>query len=77
MKNLNFVVSIVVIAFVATGLAVVSSLQQANAEELTLLKNTKDKKPKHNADFSIDEPVIKLLKGGNNKNHDKQNHQNH
>ena len=56
------VLTVFVVAFVATGLAVVPSLQQANADELNLLKNTKDKKPKHNSDFPIDEPVIKLVK---------------
>jgi hypothetical protein len=65
-KNIKFVMSIVVIAFVAAGLAVIPSLQEANANELTLLKNDKDKKPKKN-DYIIDEPVIKLLKNEKDK----------
>jgi hypothetical protein len=64
---------IVVIAFVAAGLAVIPSLQEANANELNLLKNSKDKNPNHkggnhqNHDFTIDEPVIKLVKNEKDK----------
>ena len=55
--------TILVVAFVASGLAVVPSLQEANANEMNLLKNEKDKKPKkHRSDFTIDEPVIELVK---------------
>jgi hypothetical protein len=63
------VVAIFFLAFVAAGLAVVPSFQQANADELNLLKNSKDKKPKKNPhDSTIDEPVIKLVKNDKPKN---------
>jgi hypothetical protein len=68
MKNINIVLSIVVIAFIAAELAVVPSLQEANANELTLLKNSNEKNFKHkgghhqNHDYIIDEQVIKLVK---------------
>lgn len=70
MSKRNNILTIAVIAFAAftlAGLAVVPSLQEANANELTLLKggNNKnhDKTKNHqNHDFTIDEPVIKLVK---------------
>ena len=53
----NLVVAIFVIAFVAAGLVITPVLlQDADAER------KKPKKSKDNADFTIDEPVIKLVK---------------
>jgi hypothetical protein len=81
-KN-NTVLTVVVIVFAGftlAGLGVVPALELANADsDVQLLKNSKPKNPNHKGgctscvDFTIDEPVIKLLKGGNNKNHDKPN----
>ena len=69
-KNINAILTVFVISFVAAGLAVVPSLQEANANELTLFKD-KPKKSKDKGDFIIDEPVIKLVKDKPKKAKDK------
>jgi hypothetical protein len=45
-KNINIFMSIVVIAFLATGLAVVPALELANADsDIQLLQNSTEKNP--------------------------------
>jgi hypothetical protein len=42
-KNINSVVSIVVIAFIAAGLIVVPAIELANADSIQLLQNSTEK----------------------------------
>ena len=45
-KNINIVVSIVAIAFIAAGLAVVPAIELANADsDIQLLQNSTEKNP--------------------------------
>ena len=64
LNKTNMVQTVFVVAFVAAGLAVVPAfVQDADAER---------KKPKKNkSDFTIDEPVIKLVKDKPKKSKDK------